>query len=67
MFQAADNRHDEATYKFGILTVKYNNSQVEVEETLVHMDKFITPSLADPTIRWWIHSVCYDVVLTLIR
>jgi hypothetical protein len=50
MFQAADNRHDEAAYKFGILTVKYNNSQVEVEETLVHMDKFITPSLADPTI-----------------
>jgi hypothetical protein len=27
---------------FGILMVKYNNSPVEVEEALVHVDKFIT-------------------------
>jgi hypothetical protein len=52
---------------FGILMVEYNNSTVEVEEALVHMDKFITLSLADPMIRWWIHSVRYDAVLTLIR
>jgi hypothetical protein len=30
--------------------VDYNNSLVEVEEALVHMDKFITSSLADLTI-----------------
>jgi hypothetical protein len=67
MLQAADNEHDEAAYMFGILTIKYNNSAVEVEEALVHMDKFITLSLADPTIRWWIHSIHYDAILTLIR
>jgi hypothetical protein len=50
MHQAADSRHDEAAYMFGILTVKYNISEmevVEVEEALVHMDKFITLSLAN--------------------
>jgi hypothetical protein len=67
MLQEADNGHDEVAYMFGILTVEYNNSAVEVEEALVHMDKFITLSLADPTIRRWIHLVRYDVVLTLIR
>jgi hypothetical protein len=35
---------------FGILMVEYNNSPVEVEEALIHVDKFITPSLADPAI-----------------
>jgi hypothetical protein len=35
---------------FGILMVEYNNSLVEVEEALVHVDKFIIPSLADPMI-----------------
>jgi hypothetical protein len=50
MLQAADNGHDEAMYMLGILTVEYNNSVVEVEEALVHMDKFITLSLADRTI-----------------
>jgi hypothetical protein len=35
---------------FGILTIEYNNSIVEVEEALVHMEKFITLSLADQTI-----------------
>jgi hypothetical protein len=47
MLQVADNGHDEAAYMFGILTVKYNNLEVKVEEALVHMDKFIMPSLAD--------------------
>jgi metal-responsive CopG/Arc/MetJ family transcriptional regulator len=50
MLQEVDNRHDEAAYMFGILTVEYNNSMVEVEEALVHLDKFITLSLADLTI-----------------
>jgi metal-responsive CopG/Arc/MetJ family transcriptional regulator len=50
MLQAADSRHDEAAHMFGILMVEYNNSAVEVEEALVHMNKFITLSLADPTI-----------------
>jgi hypothetical protein len=50
MLQAVDRRHDEAAYVFGILTVEYNNSSVEVEEALVHADKFIRPSLADPAI-----------------
>jgi hypothetical protein len=52
---------------FGILMVEYNNLAVEVEEVLVHVDKIITLSLADPTIKWWIHLVRYDVVHTLIR
>jgi hypothetical protein len=67
MLQAADNEHDEAAYMFGILMVENNNSAVEVEEALVHMDKFITLSLADPMIRRWIRSVRYEAVLTLIR
>jgi hypothetical protein len=49
-----DNGHNEATHIFGILTIEYNNSPVEVEEALVHVDKFIMPSLADQTIREWI-------------
>jgi hypothetical protein len=67
MLQAADSGHDEAAYMFGILTVEYNNSSVEVEEALVHVDKFIKSSLADPTIQRWICSMRYDDVLTLIR
>jgi hypothetical protein len=50
MLQATDIRHVEAAYMFGILTVEYNNSVVEVKDALVHMDKFITLSLADPMI-----------------
>jgi hypothetical protein len=50
MLQAANRGHDEAAYMFGILMVEYNNSPVEVKEALIHVDKFITPSLADPTI-----------------
>jgi hypothetical protein len=50
MLQAADNGHDEAAYMFGLLMIEYNNPLVEVEEALVHMDKFITLSLADPAI-----------------
>jgi hypothetical protein len=67
MLQAADSGHVEAAYMFGILTVEYNNSVVEVEEALIHMDKFSTLSLANPTIRWWIRSVRYDAILMLIR
>jgi hypothetical protein len=47
MLQAPDTGHYEAAYMFGILTVENNNSLVEVEEALVHIDKFITPSLSD--------------------
>jgi hypothetical protein len=50
MLQAVCNGHDEAAYMFGVLTIEYNNSAVEVEEALVHVDKFITLSLADPMI-----------------
>jgi hypothetical protein len=67
MLQAADSKHYEAAYMFGILMVEYNNSALEVEEVLVHVDKFIMLSLADPMIQRWIRLVCYDVVLTLIR
>jgi hypothetical protein len=52
---------------FGILTIENNNSPVEVEEALVHVDKFITPFLSDPVIRRWICSVCYDAALTIRR
>jgi hypothetical protein len=51
MLQAANNGHDEVAYMFGIIMVKYNNSAVEVEEALIHVDKFVTLSLADRTIR----------------
>jgi hypothetical protein len=67
MLEAVDSGHDEATYMFSILTVEYNNSAVEVEEALVHMDKFIMLSLADPMIQRWICSVRHDAILTLIR
>jgi hypothetical protein len=67
MLQAADSEHDEAAYMFGIPMVEYNNSPVEVDEAMVHVDKFITLSLADPTIRRWIHLVHYNAFLTLIR
>jgi hypothetical protein len=50
ILNVADNGHDEAAYIFGILRIEYNNSSVEVEEALVHVDKFITPSLANRTI-----------------
>jgi hypothetical protein len=50
MLQAADIGHDEAAYVLGNLMVENNNSSVEVEEALVHVDKFITPSLSDPVI-----------------
>jgi hypothetical protein len=66
MLQAVDSGHDEVAYMFGILTVEYN-SAVEVKEALVHVDKFITLSLANWTIQRWIHSVRYDAVLMLIR
>jgi hypothetical protein len=44
MLQVVDRGHDEAAYKFDILMVEYNNSLVEVEGALVHVDKFIMPS-----------------------
>jgi hypothetical protein len=67
MLQAVDTGHDEAAYVFGILMVEYNNLPVEVEEARVHVDKFITPSLADLVIQRWIRLVRYDAVLRLIR
>jgi hypothetical protein len=50
ILQAANNGHNEVEYNFSIITIEYNNSPVEVEEVLVHMEKFITSSLADRTI-----------------
>jgi hypothetical protein len=47
--------------------IEYTNSPVEVEEALVHIDKFITSSLADWMIREWIHSVRWKDVLMLLR
>jgi hypothetical protein len=52
-----DNGHDEVTYIFGILTIEYNNSPMEVEEALLYVDKFSTLSLFDRMIREWIRSV----------
>jgi hypothetical protein len=57
ILQAVDIEHNKAAYMFGILTIEYNNSPVEVEEALVHLDKFMTSLLADPTIQKWIRSV----------
>jgi hypothetical protein len=67
ILQAADNGHNEEAYIFGILTIEYNNSPVEVEEALLHVDKFITPSLSDQTIQEWIHSMHWKTVVTLLR
>jgi hypothetical protein len=67
ILQAADNKHDEVAYIFGILMIEYDNSSVEVEEALVHIDKFIMPSLANRTIRERIHSVRWKAVVTLLR
>jgi hypothetical protein len=67
ILQAVDSGHDEAAYMFGILMIEYNNSPVEVEEALVHLDKFMTPSLVDPMILKWICSVCCEAVLMLRR
>jgi hypothetical protein len=50
ILQAIDNRHDDVAYIFGIIMIEYNNSPVEVEEALVHVEKFIMPSLANQTI-----------------
>jgi hypothetical protein len=47
--RVVDNGHNEAAYIFGILTIEYNNSPVEVKEALLHVDKFITPSLSNQT------------------
>jgi hypothetical protein len=47
ILQAVDNGHDEAVYIFAILMIVYNNSLVEVEEAMLHVDKFITSSLSD--------------------
>jgi hypothetical protein len=67
MLQATDRGHDEGAYMFGILMVEYNKSPVDVEEAIVHVDKFITPSVADSVIRRLIRLVRYDPILTLIR
>jgi hypothetical protein len=49
MLQAADSRHDEAAYMFALLMVEYNNTLVDVKAS-IHVEKFITQSLADPMI-----------------
>jgi hypothetical protein len=67
ILQAVDNRHDEPAYIFGIITIEYNNSPVEVEEALLHVDKFSTPSLYVQMIREWIRSVRWKTVITLLR
>jgi hypothetical protein len=38
-----------------------------VKQALETLDKFSMLSIADPTIRNWIHSVCEDVVLMVRR
>jgi hypothetical protein len=67
ILQAVNNRHDEAAYIFGIVTIEYNNLPVEVKEALLHVNKFITPSLSNWTIRERIHSVRWKAVITLLR
>jgi hypothetical protein len=54
-------------YIFGILTIEYNNSLLEVKEALLHIDKFSTSSLSDRMIRVWIRSVHWKTVITLKR
>jgi hypothetical protein len=54
-------------YLFGILTIEYNNSSVEIKEALLHIDKFITSSLSDRMIQEWISSVHWKTVIMLLR
>jgi hypothetical protein len=42
--------HDEVVYMFGILKIEHNNSLEEVEDALVHLDKIMMSSIADPVI-----------------
>jgi hypothetical protein len=62
-----DNEHDKAAYIFGILTIEYNNSPVDVEEALLHVDKFSMPPLSDRMIREWIRSMHWKTVVMLKR
>jgi hypothetical protein len=67
ILQGVDNGHDEAVYIFAILMIVYNNSLVEVEEAMLHVDKFITSSLSDRTIREWICLMRWKTVVMLLR
>jgi hypothetical protein len=67
ILQAANNKHDEAVYIFGILTIEHNNSSVEVVEAQLHIDKFNTLPLSDRTSREWICLVSWKTVMTLKR
>jgi hypothetical protein len=62
-----DNEHDKAAYIFGILTIEYNNSPVDVEEALLHVDKFSMPPLSNRMIREWIRSMHWKTVVMLKR
>jgi hypothetical protein len=66
ILQAADNEHDDGVH------IWHSHDRVQQltggsREALVHVDKFITPSLADRMIQKWIHLVRWKVVLTLLR
>jgi hypothetical protein len=47
--------------------IEYNNSPVEVEEALLHVDKFSMPPLSDWMIQEWIRSVHWKTIITLKR
>jgi hypothetical protein len=64
-----DRGHTTAGYMFGFLMIE-NNTNVSpevVKKALDALDKLSTPSIIDPTIRNWIHSVRKDAVLMVRR
>jgi hypothetical protein len=64
-----DMGHTTVGYMFGFLMIEDNtgDSPEAVELALEALDKFSTSSIADPTIRNWIHLVREDVVLMIRR
>jgi hypothetical protein len=47
--------------------IEYNNLSVEVEEALLHVDKFSMPSLSDQMNQEWICSMRWKTVIALKR
>jgi hypothetical protein len=63
LHQDMDRGHTTTGYMFSFLTIKDNTgtSPEVVEQVPKALSKFSTPSIADPTIKNWIRSVCEDV------
>jgi hypothetical protein len=61
-----DMGHTIAGYMFDFLMIE-DNAGASIEPALEALDKFSMSSIADPTIKNWIHLVREDVVLMVRR